>query len=332
VISRRALRSRCAALAVAAALPLGGCAAPPADDAWLLQPIRYDNRMDGAGLAQPTELPYPMRLAADTAGGLWGESAGSWLHLDAEGRTLRRFNLEPGVAHVTGFAAVSPTRLVVTTADGAGGPGAVRLFDTEAMSWTLLQPEAGPLGDIAAHGGAISYVAYAPDATSFTIKRLVRDSGADATVVSPELAGASADASGAALAAGPDGTLYVATSAERIVMSPAGEVVERVALRAANPRVAVSASGAVLWSAPPRPGSRPRIAVLDASPEAGSIIESLVDCDEDALTLGAEVLPLCAVQGVAWFDDGTLVVSAGDEGGAPLIRVTPPRLGDASRT
>jgi hypothetical protein len=327
----RLIRRFGAALAVAAVAALTGCVTASPDDAWVLEPIRHDNRLDDEGTAQLTDVTFPMRLSSDTAGGTWGTSAGSWLHLDADGETVRRFNLEPGDApRVDAIAALSPTELAATasTAEITDTARAVMLFDTEAMSWQVLQAETDLLGDIAVQGDAIYYVRFTWGAPSFTVKRITLGSDAGAELVSPEITGApeAVDASGVALDIGPDGTLYLATRAERITVSPAGELVDRVAVPSAWPFVAVSPSGEVLWSSGPQPTARPQITLVDASPEASTLIESSVDCDEDGLAFGPAILPLCPVRGIAWLDDGTLVISVGGEAGAPLVRVRPPLI------
>lgn len=318
------------ALAVAALAALAGCAAPPADDAWVLTPIRYDNRLEGEPHAQLTDVTFPMRLASDTAGGLWGTSAGSWLHLDADGQAVRRFTLEEWASRVDAFAAVSPTRLAATASVGelTSTARAVMLFDTEAMSWQLLQAETELLGDIAVRGDDVYYVRYTSGVASFAIMRLTLGSPADAVPASPELPRPleAIDASGAALDVGPDGTIYVATATERFVVSPSGELVERLTAASARPDVAVSPSGEVLWSTAPPRETRRSMALVDASPQARELLEPLLRCRDDGLALGEHVLPLCAVRGLAWLDDGTLVVSVGGETGAPLLRVTPPRI------
>lgn len=315
-------------IGVGALLALGGCASPPAD-AWTLAPIRPDNTPPGGPASAIVDVTFPMRLASDTRGGVWGTSAGSWLHLGAEGQTLQRFNLDPNTApRVEGLAAVSPTQLVVTASAGelTDSMRAVMLFDTERMTWDTLQAERFLLGDVAVHDDEVFYVRITGEGR-FEIARVALGERADAEVVSPELRAPSAavDASGIALAVAPDGTLYVATADEHLVMSPEGELIEREAVVSARPLVAVSPAGRVAWVSAPRPGARPNVALVDASREARELITGFLECESEGLTLGPLALPLCTVGGIAWLDDDTLAVSAGGEGGAPLIRVTPPR-------
>ncbi len=136
-----------------------GCAPEPPPDAWVLSPVQYDNRMDGdEGLPRLIDTTYPMALASDTTGGFWGTSASSYLHVDAEGVAVRRFNLEPGMPDGR-IAAVSPTVLVVSTGTPEPTrPGAVMLFDTEAMSWAEIHRDKRVLGDIAAQGDGVYIV------------------------------------------------------------------------------------------------------------------------------------------------------------------------------
>lgn len=55
------------------------------------------HRMDGDdGPPELVDATYRMALTSDTAGGFRGASAGSFLHVDAGGVAVGRFNLDPG--------------------------------------------------------------------------------------------------------------------------------------------------------------------------------------------------------------------------------------------
>lgn len=333
-------RHRAGALSLAGCLlaTLAGCVSAPPDDAWLLEPLRYDNRLDGEGAPQLTDVTFPMRLEADTAGGVWGESVGSWLHLDAVGDALRRFNVEPGTApRVIAFAAVTPTLLAVTATDIAGAhtSSAVMLFDTATMTWRMLRPEFGLLGDVAVSGTSISYVRYSSEAPTFTVMRIPVDGPADAaTPASPELARppGAVDASGVALGATPDGGLVLATPTERIVVSAAGEVVDRVAAVSASPMIAVGGEGEVLWSDGASRAEATDAVVRGGSAEARSVLTTSLACDQggDRLALGAAararpVPSPCDLRGLAWAGADRWLLSVGGEDGAPLVLLIPPR-------
>lgn len=114
-----------ALLLLTASIPaLVGCA--PADrDAWVLTPVVVDHGFD-----EPSDISYTVdRIADDTAGGYWTESAGSWFHIDSDGVTAARFNV--GFA-VDAFAALSPTTLIVSVV----GEG-MREFDTESQTLSV---------------------------------------------------------------------------------------------------------------------------------------------------------------------------------------------------
>src|SRR5690606_29854321 len=139
---------------------LAACAAPaPSPDAWRLTALRHDNAMGGDDAEWMTDVTFPMDLASDGAGGGWGMSAASWLHLDADGDTVRRFNLLDGSAptDVQGMAALSPELLVVSGA-APGASGAVHLLDTGTGTWRVLHRTQSVLGDVATHDGAVYVV------------------------------------------------------------------------------------------------------------------------------------------------------------------------------
>lgn len=324
---------RVAAGAVATVLALGACAAPPPPDgAWILTPLSYDNRMDGESTARMLDVTYPMEVTSDTAGGIWGQSAGSWLHLDADGTTLRRFNLDlgdgPAPPH-RGVAALDPERLVVS-ADGAG----IHLFDTAAGTWEPLLQGMSPLGDIAVYDGDVYLVAFDTGDRVFDIRRLDLSEGGDPEVVSPPLPWPPSTTTNSitdsvALDVGDDGTLYVATQTERIVLAPDGEIVERAPQTSAYPEVEAGPGGLVAWSGRSPEDADAVVYVDGGSAEARAIVTRESDCGEQDLVVGTGVrgvaLPSpCRPQGIAWVAPDAFVVSTGGEGGAVLVRVTLP--------
>lgn len=330
---------RVVATAAIAGILLGafvGCSAAPPPDSWVMTPISYDNRMDGDdGPPEIVDATYPMALTSDTAGGFWGASAGSFLHVDAEGVAVRRFNLEAG-APTGAIAAVSPTVLVMATGERTPTyPGSVVLFDTEAMSWTDVHRDERALGDIAAHGDDVYVVAYALGEPAFTIEKLPLTSPANPVPVGPVFDGYSP----VAIDVGSDGTLFVATDAERITLAADGTVQEREPVGSTNPVVSVNERGDAVWSGIVRPPGNLPSFVSGGSAEARDIIEAHVQCDPESpefstqgleyLTLSTRqdslILPfLCSPRSITWINDHELVASIGTEGGAPLVRLTPP--------
>lgn len=137
----------------AAALTLTGCTVPPAitpDDVWLVSPITFDNAVDGEP-RNLTDVTYSTHsITGDTAGGFWTESAGSWLHIDGDGHTLRRFN-DVLMIEVNSISAVSPTVLVVSR-QGGGLSSGIYLFDTADGTWTPVADSDAASGDVAALG------------------------------------------------------------------------------------------------------------------------------------------------------------------------------------
>jgi hypothetical protein len=320
------------ALAVAAIVGLAGCTTIPAD-AWQLTPIEYDNRIDGT--SEPPQLrdtTYPMRLVSDTAGGLWGESSGSWLHLDADGVAVRRFNLdgdEPRPVH--GFAALTPDLLVVSapTDDASGG---IHLFDTIDGSWDLLYRDRILLGDLAVHDGDVYVIAFATGEGTFTVRRVPLDgagAASDATAALPWPGAVHPIQSSVAIDIGPDGAFYLATEAERMIIEGDGTVRDRTPSESRTPQVAVGADGTPVWSGGDRPSSAVASQVTGGSAEARAVLDRHESCTDDHVVVGsgpdATTLPfLCSPRGAAWLDPETFVVSMGGEDGAVLVRVGVP--------
>lgn len=126
MITRRGL-ARCG---IAAVLLLTGCTTPPdaaAPGAWLLDPLTLND-----GSAGERDHGYGIwRISDDTAGGVWTESAGSWLGVAADG-TITRFNEEARYGVTTlDIAALNPTMLYVLRPLGSGVLNTtVELFDT----------------------------------------------------------------------------------------------------------------------------------------------------------------------------------------------------------
>lgn len=337
----RLRRGTTAAALVASLTLVSACAAEPPADSWVMTPISYDNRMDGdTGAPQYIDAAYPMALTGDTAGGFWGVSAGSFLHIDANGEAVRRFNLDPGAPNGA-IAALSPTVLAMATGERTlTYPGSVTVFDTEAMTWEEVHRDERALGDIAARGDEIYVVAYVLGDPAFTVEKLSLASSVAPIQMGPVFAGHGP----VAIAVDSEGVLYIATNRERIIVAPDGTVQDRQQVGSANPDVAVSEYGKVAWS-----GLEPATATVPSFVEGGSaqardIIDAHTDCNPespelavtglDYLTLGTPTdlvtLPfLCAPHSITWINDIELVASIGNEGGAPLVRLTPPERAGA---
>ncbi|RZU65814.1 hypothetical protein EV379_2152 [Microterricola gilva] len=109
-------------------LLLAGCTTESSPDGWLLSPLTVNDGSYG----QETDITAGIwNLSDDTAGGVWTESAGSWLGVAADG-AITRFNEETryGVTALD-IAAVNPTMLYVLRPLGSGVLNTtVELFDT----------------------------------------------------------------------------------------------------------------------------------------------------------------------------------------------------------
>jgi hypothetical protein len=310
---------------------LAACSPIPAD-AWRLAPVSYDNRMDGeTGPARLTDVTFPMRLTPDTVGGVWGESGGSWLHLDADGQAVRRFNLVDAPRPVNGLAALTPELLVVS-APTDGASGGIHLFDTVTGSWELLHSEQGLIGDVAVHDGDIYFVSFATGDGAFTVRELDPDAPATPTDATPALPWPGAVypiETSVAIDLSPDGDLHVATQAERVVVDRAGVVLDRAPHESVVPMVAVGPDGTVVWSGGSEPADPVPFHVETGSGEAHAVIALVDDCASDTLVVGAgtggTTLPvLCGPRGIAWLSAEAFLVSVGGESGAALVRVARP--------
>jgi hypothetical protein len=133
--------------------------------------------------------------------------------------------------------------------------------------------------------------------------------------------------------------VYVATSTERISLAADGTVQWREPVGSTNPVVSVNERGDVAWSGlGPTPAALPTF-VVGGSAEARGIIADHIECDPETLAVSGQgvdyltlatsqnslTLPfLCAPRSITWVTDHELVASIGTEGGAPLVRLTPP--------
>jgi hypothetical protein len=316
-------------LAVAAIIALAGCAAIP-DGAWRLTPIAHDDATDAP--PRPPDMTFPMRLVSDTAGGLWGESLGSWLHLDAEGATVRRFTLDGDEPRpVNGFTALSPDELLVSAAT-VGASGGIHRFDTTDGSWELLYSDQILLGDLAVHGDDVYVVAFTTEVGTFTIRRLPLEGDGAASDATPPLPWPGAVhpiESSVAIDIDSDGVIYVATQAEHIIVDADGTVRSRTPSESSVPQVAVGPDGSAVWSGGRRPSTGAASHVTDGSAEARAVLDRHATCTDDYVVVdsgpGATTLPfLCSPRGIAWLDAATFVASIGGEDGAVLVRVGVP--------
>lgn len=343
----------------AALLLLAGCApaaSGPAD--WTLEPIPFDTALTARpGAAAPNSAPAPepetvdvafgmSMLAADGAGGFWAESGGSWLHVDAKGRTAARFDVEPDdpLAGIVAMAPVSETRLAVIRDEGRP---ALAVLDTRTMKLKDVTGNADDFafGDLAVHAGDAYVVRYVPrpDAyVDFEVLRISLDGGARQTLYTAPLS--RTDAQRAAPALPPvdvdvddSGTIRLATPSARIVLRADGTERSSRPQTADRPIVAARPDGTALWWGGTSPPSETRGVIAGGSSDARASIESRNACDDDdpglrsteALRVGdgddEHPLPfLCGANAAAW-TGSSWVVAIGGEGDGVLVRLTPPK-------
>ena len=328
-------------MVLASLLGLSACSAVPADS-WLISPIEYDNAMDGQATAR-TDVTYAMHhLSDDTAGGLWTESSGSWLHLDENGDTLSRFN-DDLLFTVHGISAVTPTVLAVSrTRRGeiGGADSGLFLFDTGSRSWEKLEVAASSIGDVVvADDGRIVFVEFLEPAAEhrrpsdpsrgYAI-RSIDAAGRLATLLAPETVLA---ASVVEIDVDPNGTVFLSTERETLRVEPDGAVTTLLTYPVQMPVLSVSPAGDVISRRPADAGAAEPVWRTDGgSEEARGIIHARADCagsttGELAVTTAgvSTALPFsCGSNGVAWITDASFVLSIGDESGTVLGRITSP--------
>jgi hypothetical protein len=342
------------AVLTAALVALTGCAptATPAD--WKVEPVSWDTQTSGK-----VDVAFGMSaVAADGAGGFWSESAGSWLHVGADGDTLVRFNIEPDhPLHAIGYAAaLSPTELVAILAKDTpdAAPG-LSIIDMETLEYTDVRtkplPEDAPdasgtdfgdfeFGALAEHEGAAYVIRYQPTPPEPTldaeILRIDLDTG-ERELVHREALTFGTDPSDPGvpevdLDIDDEGRIYMATPANRIVLAPDGTELARTPQTATHPVVAVRPDGLALWWGGDQESAAAESVIVGGSGEARRVIEERQSCDAvyrvDTLhiTFADEELPapqLCSPNAAAWVGE-SWVVAIGGEGDGVLVRLTPP--------
>ncbi|WP_395245565.1 hypothetical protein ACGGZK_07050 [Agromyces sp. MMS24-K17] len=307
---------------------LAGCTAIPGD-AWRVEPIAYDNALEGDS-ASFTDVTYPMgHMTDDTLGGIWTESAGSWLHLDAVGKTVRRFNLEDerAVSTVRGIAALNATELVVSH-DARGDGQALSIFDTAGMRWRDLPASGDWIGDVAVENGRIFYVEYvAPPMvpTRFVIRELDLATGAVVTLADDDDRLIAEDAKIAV----DGGEVYLVTETATLVLVDGLVTADTGSSGASPPYLSLGGDGDLVAPTDDAAAAEVSTAVVGGSREARRVLE-LAGCEgRGGLTLRERDAwlrfpDICQPRSVEWLGDGSFVASLGTESGAVLARFMPP--------
>ncbi|MGM1018818.1 MAG: hypothetical protein ACQEW8_14890 [Actinomycetota bacterium] len=340
-------------LVLAGVLTFSGCSATPGPDDWLLEPIVFDAGLDEHGGGGRTDVAFGMSsLTSDGAGGFWASSAGSWVHVGADGETLARFNVDPEdeLSTVGNAAAISPTELVAAT-QHLDDP-ALTIIDTttwaaEDISYrpttnSSVEREFGDFhyADVAVHDGQAVIVRFQPNDSGYLDAEVVRvplDGGERTLLHTEPLSLPPHTTSGWAPAdidIAADGSIHLATSTDRIVLDSDGTELRRTPQDAMHPLVTAGPDGTTLWwgGSAADTVSDEGVVVAGGSSEARAVIDSQTGCEhayiEDALTLtsGGEESPLsflCGANAATWTGDAW-IVAIGGEGGGVLVRVTPP--------
>lgn len=350
-------------LALASAVAfLAGCTPPPdppGPDDWTLEPIAIDTQVewrpgepasraprDGAGAGSLADVSFSMtQLAADGTGGFWAESAGSFLHVGADGETLARFSDEQ-LAQVIAISSSTPQELVVAR---AGAAPAIAVLDTTTMTMR-------DVPDTAAGGGDSSLFQYVDVATwdgdaivahvrperigylALEILRIDLEDGQrsllhtepialdEAPMSFPDVPPVRLDVDG-------EGVIHLAVPSARVLLEADGTERARTPQTADFPLVAVRPDGTGLWWGGDSAPGRATSAIVGGSSEAREAIESRSSCDglsrPDALRLrgddGETPLPfLCGANDAVW-TGSEWIVAAGGEADGVLVRVTPPK-------
>lgn len=348
------------AVLTAGLVALTGCAptVTPAD--WTVESISWDTQISGK-----VDVAFGMSMvASDGAGGFWSESAGSWLHVGADGETLARFNIEPDhPLHAIGYAAaLSPTELVAMRAKNApdAEPG-LSIIDMVTLEFTDVPlkplPEDVPdpsgfdfgdfmFGALAVHDGAAYVIRYQPTPPEPTLDaevlRIDLDTGERELVHREALAfGENPSDPGVPqtdLDVDAAGRIYLATPSNRIVLASDGTELSRTPQTATHPVVAVRPDGLALWWGGDQESAAAKSVIVGGSGEAQRVIEARQSCDEmyrvdrlhitlaDEGTLADEELPAPRLCGpnAAAWVGTSWVVAIGGEGDGVLVRLTPP--------
>jgi hypothetical protein len=349
--------------AVLAAIALAsGCTPRPAvgPDDWILEPIPFQNSSAGVGAeavpaGQPIDLAFGMHvLSADGDGGFWTASAGSWLHVAADGKTLARFTTEPGdpLSRIGAMASLSATELVVVQGGRVHVMPMLSVLDTTTMTMRDLPGDIVgdegdfdygdfEFGDVAVHEGDAIVVRYQPrppdDYLDYEVLRVDLDTGERTLLHSGPVE--LDDAPGARPGVPPigidvdaTGRVSLATPSARIVLAADGTELSREPQVADHPLVAVAPDGTALWWGGPSERSDAHGVIVGGSSEARAAIERRMRCPEtssgDALRLsdaaGQHPLPfLCGANAAAWTGD-SWIVAIGGEGDGVLVRLRPP--------
>jgi hypothetical protein len=333
---------------------------PPAPDDWTLEPIAIDTQVEWrpgepasgsprGGAGELVDVSFSMsQLAADGTGGFWAESAGSFLHIGADGETLARFH-DPQLSQVIAIASSTPEELVVAR---AGTAPAIAVLDTTTMAMRDVPGTAAGGGestlfqfvDVATRDGDAIVAHVRPERVGYLTLEILRidlEDGQRSVLHTEPLALDEApksfpDVPPVRLDVDAEGAIHLAVPTARVVLNADGTERTRTPQTANFPQVAVRPDGTALWwggdSADSARASATS-AIVGGSAEAREAIESRSSCSgltrSDALRVSVDgterPLPfLCGANDAIW-TGSAWVVTAGGEADGVLVRVTPPK-------
>jgi hypothetical protein len=336
--------------AVTLMLGLSACSAEPEQaGGWSITPLEFDGALEGSP-ESVDDVTYSMSIATDdTEGGLWTESAGSWLHLTAEGEATRRYNTPDdyaashGAIEVRGLSAVSPSVLVVSKTAGtdAFGPeSGLFWYDTAEETWDKVHPDVTTTGDVDIDAdGRIVFVdflgqmvpgTYSPESLAVEPQpyaiRALDSEGELTTLLDPDPAVTLTAADAVDVDSDGSGTVYVSTETETFALDAEGELSLLSTYAQQTPRLAVNAAGDVLMpsaSSTTENGSAEEIddwTVTAGSQEARDVLDAHRDCaDAEAPQPGAPAqTTLSLMRNSGSSDAATVTVLAFSCGAAPI--------------
>jgi len=342
-----------AAIALLAALT-AGCAAPPDPAAWLLEPVPFTPGGDAVDVGYGHD-----QLVPDGAGGFWGASSTTRLHVDATGATLAHFNVDiseigarmPLLAPLTATELLVADRFDVRLGIRDNTSGATREVETLFADGRFASIAAIAARDRSAYVALLGSSALdAPVMFTLEIVRLGLDDGSRAVLHTEPVTAIPAIGDGSGprvrLDVQEDGSILLATPAGLSLLAPDGTELSRIDSREAMSALALGAPDEVLWWS--QPAEAPvsttsasaapvRFEVRGGSAEARASIERHSRCDDGralrrvstgggALQTTARLPFLCDGRAAVW-TGSAWIVAIGGEGDGVLVRVTPPRAG-----
>lgn len=312
--------------ALAVSTLLTGCiqssSAPRPNGAWIIESI------PGEKNPNPSDSPYvPMQLVPAVQGGFWGMTTTTAMLFTKEGLLDETFSEDwiPSNWTRVDVTATSSEQLVsaLVLSDGKLQSQIV-LRNMRSNSSRVLAEFEGAIGAVASDQGEVTFIAYRADAPgTFDINRLNIGTGLLERITSLNGNGATAD-----LSIRSDGALLVSTDSGLYWLASDGSTVQSEQSQSSDPIVSIAPDGSFVWVRTWK-GPLQSTSSVALSQAANEIVSSQTRCDGTRLTVNfassmVGLDALCSPTGVVWLSDTQFVVSLGDEGNAPLVKVSLP--------